>query len=406
VSNRTDLLHDRIRINSILIVLGFVSVLALSSQSAASYATYLLALSMLLTVREWTSVLSLPLLWLTGGLLGYLFLSSFWSEPFRGREAFSIFIRVLLVFLFVVAVAEAQHRGHLRQWLRRALTVAGIVAVSAALAVFYATDPEDGRLQGLGQLRAHVVAALIFGAVLIFALDSATSEGSRLWRALGVLAAVLVVWAVFLSDSRNAWVSVSIGASVFLLARLIEESRRFFVAVTVLLATAGLLIFIVATNDEALALLLPRDDSYRLAIWTETVAAIRQDGLWFGLGINTPTRMVIDGFEFLHPHNLYLAVAYQGGLIGLVLFLALLGHTLTTLMRHYPLADAKLALGILAVALPAYLVDGYELVDKVGAAWLLIWLPVGISLGLSWRAVAHRATDDTDPRIAVPSTHR
>jgi O-antigen ligase len=109
---------------------------------------------------------------------------------------------------------------------------------------------------------------------------------------------------------------------------------------------------------------------------------------------------------FLHPHNLYLAVTHQGGLIGLALLLGLLGHTLLTLMQHYRRGDAKLALGILGLALPACLVDGHELVDKVGSTWFLIWLPVGISVGLRLSATppsGRRALDGRDPRNAAPS---
>jgi hypothetical protein len=55
---------DRIQVNSLLIVLCFASVLALSSQSAASYPTYFLALSMLLSFRHWSDVFSTPMIWI------------------------------------------------------------------------------------------------------------------------------------------------------------------------------------------------------------------------------------------------------------------------------------------------------------------------------------------------------
>jgi hypothetical protein len=42
-------------------------------------------------------------------------------------------------------------------------------------------------------------------------------------------------------------------------------------------------------------------------------------------------------------------------------------------------------MGILAIALPSYLLDGHEIVDKVGETWFLFWLPVAISLALRWR---------------------
>ena len=86
---------------------------------------------------------------------------------------------------------------------------------------------------------------------------------------------------------------------------------------------------------------------------------------------------------------MFLAVLFQGGLVALILFLALLVKTIKTLFENYELDDAKLALGVLGVALPSYLLDGHELVDKVGESWVLFWLPVAISVGLSW-CLAHR----------------
>jgi len=58
--------------------------------------------------------------------------------------------------------------------------------------------------------------------------------------------------------------------------------------------------------------------------------------------------------------------------------------SLTELFRGYEHPNAKLALALLAMALTSYLLDGHELIDKVGETWFLFWLPVGISLGLAW----------------------
>ncbi|MCZ6658234.1 MAG: hypothetical protein O7C67_13135, partial [Gammaproteobacteria bacterium] len=98
LDNLVAFFKDRIQVNAVLIVLCFVSVLALSSQSGASYATYFLALAMLFTVRQWNDVFSVRLLWGIVALLLYLALTSFWSTPFDSGEALSIFARAVLVF--------------------------------------------------------------------------------------------------------------------------------------------------------------------------------------------------------------------------------------------------------------------------------------------------------------------
>ena len=112
----TEFFGDRIQVNSLLIVLSFVGVLALSSQSAASYPTYILALAMLWRWREWTDVRSVRYLLVVFGLLSYMVLSSFWSAPYALRDTASVAVRALLVLLFVIAFAECMLRERVRGW--------------------------------------------------------------------------------------------------------------------------------------------------------------------------------------------------------------------------------------------------------------------------------------------------
>ena len=140
---------DRIRVVGWLIVVCFASVLALASQSAASLSTYVLALVMLASFASWRDVFAVRFLWLVCALVAYLTLTAFWSEPFDARGLFSTVVRALLITTCVVAFAECQWRGEVQRWLGRALAVVGSVAVFAAIVVFFVTNPEDGRLNGL-----------------------------------------------------------------------------------------------------------------------------------------------------------------------------------------------------------------------------------------------------------------
>ena len=382
--------EDRIQLNSVLIVLSFVSVLALSSQSAASYSSYVLAIAMLATARQWSDVFAVPLFWLILGLVVYLCSSAFWSQPFLLRDVLSVWVRGLLVTLFVVAFAECQLRGQLQSWLGKALAVVGSLAIGAAILNYLWTQPEDGRLNGLGQLDTHIIAALVFCVVLIFVLDVLTADRSRGWRLVGAVCGLAAVSAIYLSDSRNAWVSGVIGVVVFIAAHRVGDVWRFCASVVAVMVVLSALILGLALDERSRDLVLPRGDSFRPDIWASTIDRIAADGLLFGLGINSSDNVWLDGLEFLHPHNLYLSVTFQGGLFGLAMFLWLIGWVVVMLIRNYDHREAKLGLGILGVALPAYLLDGHELVDKVGSTWFLFWLPVSIALGFRWTENARR----------------
>ncbi|MCZ0942538.1 MAG: O-antigen ligase family protein [Gammaproteobacteria bacterium] len=375
---------DRIRLNALLIVLCFAGVLVLESQSAASYPAYLLAILMLVRLRQWTDVFAVPLMWAVAALLAYLVLTSLWSEGSQPGDALSMLSRAAQVLLFAVAFAECQMRGELQRWLGRTLAVTGVLAALAGLGLVLLAHSENGRLVGLGQLDNNVVAALIFGVVLILITGDVLRGPDVLWRRFGALGIVVIAAAVLLSDSRNGQISAMLGVGTLFIAHRVPDRQRFAVAVlgmgVILLAVLAALI----ANEAGRTFVLPRGDSFRPAIWLATLGAVVDGGLWFGRGILTDDTLVTAAGEFPHPHNMYLSVLSQGGLVGAALFAALIAAVVRTLLNHYGHRDAKLALGILGLALPAWLLDGHELIDKVGMTWFLFWLPVAISLGLAW----------------------
>jgi hypothetical protein len=317
VNRLKEFLSDRMQLVALLIVACFASVFVLTSQSGASYSTYLLALVMLATIPRWNDVFPVRLFWLILALTIYLPLTALWSTPFEIGEALSIVVRSVLIVTFVVAFAECALRGQLQLWLARALAVVGSLATLAAIAVFVMTDPEDGRLNGLGQLDTHVIAALVFGVVLIVVLRVLIDDESLAWRSFAIVASISIVAAIYLSDSRNAWVSVSAGVAVYALARATPDRQRFVSSVVAAAFLGTFLLLALGLNEETRSALFPRGDSFRAEIWATTLERILEGGPWFGVGILTDDEVQVGEQLMLHPHNLYLAVFYQGGLVGL-----------------------------------------------------------------------------------------
>ena len=85
LENLVAFFKDRIQVVGFVVILCFASVLTLSSQSGASYSTYILSLVMLFSIKEWDDVFSVRLLWLILGLAAYLVLTAFWSDVFTLR---------------------------------------------------------------------------------------------------------------------------------------------------------------------------------------------------------------------------------------------------------------------------------------------------------------------------------
>lgn len=377
---------DRVWLHSALLALCFCGVLLLASQSAASLATYCLALSMVLSFSAWRDVFRCPMIWPVTAVLAYFVLTAIWSDNFTVRSFVSALSRGLLTFCFVVAVGECQLRGLLHKWLTQLLGFIGAGVGLVCIALFFSDRPDDGRLNGLGQLDTQVVAALVFGFTLILLLHSALQDRANAnmlwwrWCAIVILGTV-----VLLTGSRNALVSVSYGAVLLVLSHRMSSASRFtFVALGIAFAAVAM-VGLAWFNTELREMWFPRGDSFRMIIWSETLSRIISSP-YFGLGILSSDDIHIEGLTFHHPHNLYLSATAQGGVVGLALLLWLLGRALRELLRSYSETDAKLALGILGMALPAYLLDGHELLDKIGDTWFLIWFPVAIALGLRWHA--------------------
>ena len=100
------LFRDPLKVNAWLIVLAFGSMFILPSQSTTAIFTYLLGLLMLFQIPRWLHYLRDPLILVSGVLIGYLWLSSFWSEPVVLDKARSILVRALSTFLFLIAFIE------------------------------------------------------------------------------------------------------------------------------------------------------------------------------------------------------------------------------------------------------------------------------------------------------------
>lgn len=376
------LLEYRVPISAAVLVFSFASVFVLTSQTGSSIPTYLLAILTLAGCRRWSG------LWLDWtflcavGLVGYLAASSFWSDPFDARDAFSQWTRALAVACFIVAAAE----GFRGDWFFRglSLTIAGFGGAAAAVALvrFFAFPPDDGRLGGIGQLECQVCAALIFGVALLCTIHWVFEAPSLRWRALAVVNALCLSSAVFLTDSRNAWVAVPFACVVYVICRRSKSAAGFSLFVTVF-AISSLVLVGALLASPASEFLLPRGDSFRPAIWAEILSRALARSPWVGNGVLTDDGILIGCYLLAHPHNMYLAVLFQGGVVAVALFAAVLVLSVRTLLKNFARQEAKLALGIYALALPAYLLDGHELLTRIGWTWMLIWLPVAISIALS-----------------------
>jgi O-antigen ligase len=383
------------RVVAFLSGFSLLSVFVLPSQSAASFSTYALALILLVGgVGRWRAFLQTrELAALVVIVLVYFSASVWWSPDVSPRGAFSIYSRCLLVLTFIVAFSTSLRRvPDFATWLARSVAICGASAALCALYDFQQHPTWDDRLIGMGQLHNSVVAALAFDAALLFALHVAAMDSVR-WRIVGAACATSIAVAIAQTGSRAGYLGAMIGIWImFIGARFPTSPRRLLWLSAPLWVGAVIGVALALLRPDVLPTLFPRGDSFRIEIWNAEWRRLLEHPL-FGRGILARDDVDIDGQRFLHPHNLYLASALQGGLLGLLLLATLLVRAAWQLLENLQVGVARLGLALLAAGMSAYLFDGWELIDKVGLSWLLLWVPVAMAAAVSVRSVGEHTRD-------------
>ncbi|MBI2871163.1 MAG: O-antigen ligase family protein [Candidatus Omnitrophica bacterium] len=204
---------------------------------------------------------------------------------------------------------------------------------------------------------------------------------------LGVLLTLLLV--CFLQTGTIA-AYLGIMCSLPVIFSMHLTSRRFVGPLLgmLLLSTAATLIYFSSVKD--LVMHFQEIQVNRIA-WLKSSLAMIRDRPFLGFGLNTFLSHYMDywvgGIQVpVYAHNCYLQIAAETGLIGLVMFLAVvmtLMRKLLTVARRLKDHKAVLLLGLIA-GLTAYLVQAafdtnfFSLRQAV-----LFWVMAGIALGIS-----------------------
>jgi len=208
--------------------------------------------------------------------------------------------------------------------------------------------------------------------------------------------------ALFLTFSRGAWLGVSVGAVVTgylywrssqprrtrvmrALDRLLGGGALALVATVVILTWWPLLITNTAQNISDASLLS------RPVIWHDALSLIG-DYFFTGSGLGNTT-MVLSSYVYLlhvpylhHVHNLYLQVAVEQGVPGLIAFLTLavgtVGMAIVQLRQGEP-TTRKVTAGALAAQLALLIHGCVDAELYVGPFAGLLWLPAAVLVMLA-----------------------
>jgi O-antigen ligase len=388
--------------------------------SAAKLAGVLVALSWLATLAIRSSVRrgfvgTHPTLTFAAVLfVAWAVISLAWAkEPSVGITAISRYGLNLL--LLPIVYAAIRNRRHVH-WL------VGILVAGATLSALYgmvlargsALAEGTSRLSGAGQDANYLAALLVSGIVLAVALVSIRTLPSRI-RVLA-LGAVLVML-VGLIDTVSRSGMVGLGAALVAGIVFAGRGRRLvFVAVSAAIALSVVAYYVSVASPAARARITSvQGGSGRTDIWAvgwRIVKAHPVNGIGVG---NFPDTTIdyllqpgsLDSSLFIVDkpqvaHNIYLEVLAETGVVGLVLFLSIVGFLLWCALeaaRIFAKAGDR-AMDILSraivVATVGVLATDFFISDQYSKS---LWLQ--LALGPALLAVAKR---ETGGRVRIGST--
>lgn len=297
----------------------------------------------------------------------YVLVSIFWSSP--DDSVLSLVKHPLFALLLFFSVFElAQHRFDLLCLVLKWSAICAVIAALITIARFVGEGTHT-RLAGYGALYNPLLVSHVFGffVALWFGMYFTKSE---LFQPMPLFGILICGALIFATGSRTPLVAML--AAVVWLAALSVNRKAVFVLGATLLLGVGVIIF----SPE---IITQRGFSYRTEIWA---IALRQiaEMIWVGHGYGSPLSIQLDSipYPFSDPHNLTLQVLYDGGVVGLVLWLSIY---VVALERSWQLRRDKWVLACSATVvygMAAGFTEGGTIFSRPEEHWFLIWIPLAL----------------------------
>jgi exopolysaccharide production protein ExoQ len=267
---------------------------------------------------------------------------------------------------------------------------------------------EGGRIQGIvGNANLLAFAALL--AVIVFGVQIAARATSRFWTSLWLVIALGTLALTRSSTVLIAGTAVAIVALFLWLVRRVPAERRIpWYIVGAAIAAAGIALVLVFRGTLLGLLGKSPDVTNRLDIWDTVIGLANQRPAvgWGWIGYWAPwvepfdDLVVIKGVTYLQAHNAWVDIFLQLGIVGVVVFGALV---ISTLGRSWaravdlPRARGK-AIGLLPILVMVMLI-----VHSLAESRLLIEIGFALLVVFAIRTRSNRGQNQHLPGRATPA---
>lgn len=309
----------------------------------------------------------------------WTFLSGSWSEDVAWKPYSKLLVYCLFLLMFFAVTAYLVcFQKPLLLWL-----MGGIVVLSGLVALFsipwwYSSQSFPvSRMVAWGaqenpntSVMLHGWAALLGSCFLIYVKPI----GLRGCFALAILANLAVV---VLTQSNTGMLATGVALSLFFLlsARVAQNRLLLMFAVLFGIATVIALLY----SFGMLGGNMDRGFIDRIPRWQATWGLISESPLLGGGQLIANQLLLADGsIVEKHAHSAFLATARDGGLIGFLLLVSLLGLALLRAWRAVRMPKTSFYLAFLLLPLVAMLAEVDQLIAEPSYIWVFFWWPLAI----------------------------
>lgn len=369
-----------------MLVLTVVTYYLAGNGKINNFPTYFAALAFLpfVIIRpDCFSTFNKPILLMTLIFLLYLCSSAYWSSGTSATilAKYPGYFFLLISFILGITLMSSQFPSFLK-W----LLVIGILSatISSIYSMFlYLTLPDyqpliQQRLYSLGRLHNPVIASVSYGMAVTLCANFLLMHVGRI-RILWAACLALLLFAILLTETRSVWFGLMVSLPV---ALFLQENMSIKRKMAALFAGYGIM-FLAGWSTWSMGYweeMFHRGTSYRPEIWLTTIQNTLGSHLFFGNGIVTSSELIISGYDFQHPHSIYISTFFYGGLVGLGLLVLLIATCFWQVLKVRLSPLAILAVSSLSYSAVVFFFDGDRLLTKVDFMWIAFWLPVALCL--------------------------
>jgi O-antigen ligase len=390
LKNLTELKRHFLAIAYTLFFLGFFFFPSTKSHSNFFYVAVALPFLIFIFMKkvDLRSFFSSRIFLLSTIWLVYMFSTLFWADSCDLSDISKYGRRVLYVLMFLgVTIHLIQVYPNFIQRLLVLLCWTAAIFAVGYIVVYYSQHPfPRSRLYGFGQLYNPIMASSVYGIASIACLYLLQQQRTVKTKLLYLGISVVLFLYMLLTQSRGpllAW-----GITIFgwtILESLpykggkdgYHNKRRL-----VLLLIFALAVVLFMRYPDFFKSRVLRTKTHRLEVWKQSLSQAK-DAPYFGHGLNADTRVILSSGKGkkklrLHYHSVYLTTLFYGGIVGLLLLIALVGSavwqgwTRTVKLQKF-LLTCMLLFGALCIV-----TDGHTLIRHPKPVWIFFWFPIAL----------------------------